>query len=617
MFISIKDGLNILYNFHKLLHNLNNSYSLSNPTNINIYTTYNLQQNDLLNISNMFHIENNYQSNNNSIPFGILSNIPSIYRNHTILSFLHPNNQINSTLYSSPSKSINSISNWSYTEQTININNTINCTIIVIPPQSILLWKKTIKDYNNGISLITSVYEFNRNKNKYNNILIISSNIWNTLASDLIKYNKYILRLIIDDFHLINISNSLPIKFKFVWFVSNNLYNLLLKSWNKQLWKNDFYDICVNTYKNVNEFNNILNSINQNDSNLTDDYINSIASNEDIIKYNLYHVLKHNRPWESSIIYRTPHNIFYKQNTDFTFFNFRKGFFKDLLYSILSTGSNLPLYNNITSYTSIITSDKTLLINSVCCSLEHNILNVNKFIKEDKYDNSKLVYYFDCHNDKQNLILSKNNDLSNNLVSKVEFDRINNILLNNEHCPICYNDLDDKLIITSCCKNVMHYNCIFNCFTNSMNCPLCRLIVMINKSSIVDSSLINIHRTVNRFDMISNIIKENVNYKNILIIDNIITCNIMAYNVLYKNVIFLSDRINIFNHIERLNMNNERIVYILMKNDIEKLCSFDLSNIDLLIVCDDNLSTISLLDDRLFNQLRIKDLNVLHIKSLL
>jgi hypothetical protein len=140
---------------------------------------------------------------------------------------------------------------------------------------------------------------------------------------------------------------------------------------------------------------------------------------------------------------------------------------------------------------------------------------------------------------------------------------------------------------------------------------------MINKSSIVDSSLINIHRTVNRFDMISNIIKENVNYKNILIIDNIITCNIMAYNVLYKNVIFLSDRINIFNHIERLNMNNERIVYILMKNDIEKLCSFDLSNIDLLIVCDDNLSTISLLDDRLFNQLRIKDLNVLHIKSLL
>ena len=615
MFLSIKDGLNTLYNFHKTLYNLNNSNSISISTNYNIYTTYNLYSNDLLNIANMFHIENNYQSNNTYIPYGILSNIPSIYRNHTILSFLHPNNKIHSTLYSSQSKSIKSISNWTYTENIIDTNNTLNCTIIVTPPQSLLLWKKTIKDYDKGISLITSVYDFNKNKNKYNNILIISSNLWNTLANDIFGTNKYVLRLIIDDFHLINIINAQPIKFKFIWFVSNNIYSLLHKTWNKPLWKNDFADICVNLYKNINEFNNLLNSINSNDANLTDDYINSIASNEDIIKYNLYHVLKYNRQWDTSITYKTPHNIFYRQSHSFTYFNFRKGFFKDLLYSILMTACNLPLYNNITSYQSSIISDKTLYVNSVYCSIEHNIININKFIKEDKYDKNKLVYYFDCHNNKEQLILSKNNDLSNNLISKPEFDRINNILSNNESCSICYNDLDDKLIITSCCKNIMHYECIFNCFTNTMICPICRLTVMINKSSIIDSSLLNIHKMVGRFETISSMIDKN--YKNILIIDNIITCNIMAYNILYKNVIFIADRVNIFNHIDRLSINDEKIVYILMKNDIEKFDSLDLSYIDLLIVCDDNLSSISLLEGQLFNQLRKNDLHVLHIKSLL
>jgi hypothetical protein len=138
---------------------------------------------------------------------------------------------------------------------------------------------------------------------------------------------------------------------------------------------------------------------------------------------------------------------------------------------------------------------------------------------------------------------------------------------------------------------------------------------MINKSSIIDSSLLNIHKTVGRFETISSIIEKN--YKNILIIDNIITCNIMAYNILYKNVIFIADRVNIFNHIDRLSINDEKIVYVLMKNDIEKFGSFDLSYIDLLIVCDDNLSSISLLEGQLFNQLRKDDLHVLHIKSLL
>ena len=43
-----------------------------------------------------------------------------------------------------------------------------------------------------------------------------------------------------------------------------------------------------------------------------------------------------------------------------------------------------------------------------------------------------------------------------------------------EECPICFEELIDKKIITGCCNKYIHYECFNLCIQESQHCPFCR-----------------------------------------------------------------------------------------------------------------------------------------------
>jgi len=515
----LKDILYKLYNYHKCLYYLENPYYINQPNIVDIHKTYNLEEPDIYNVLNMFHIENNYINQNTIIPFGILSNRPSIYRNHTILSFLHPSNNHLSNLYSTPHQNINFISKWTYNLTTINNDNTINTTIIITPPQNVSIWSTHIKDTNMESFLIFNNKIFNEFKriiqdvNQLSNYhtIIITTSMWNKFAEYIQSFNKYILRIILDDFHLLTEYKALPIKYKFLWIVSDTMTDLLKQNRQNVIWKDDFASTCINNYPTIDYYLEMINTIYRNQySYLNEDYINTIGSDKDFIIYNFEKIIENigNRQFFN---WDTPYNIFDRPYYDKKY-KLNNVFFKDIFMSILQSSYELKLYDKITSFKSIITKNYTYLIDVIhclpiyCANARYTFLNTNINNKET------YTYYFDCHNNIDSLLSAKQKELENNKISSNEYNRICNINNNNNNCPVCFNNLNDGLFLTSCCKNYIHYRCIFSCFNSLMICPLCKLDIQFIRSSIVDSSLTNIIKLPSYIKLVNDLVKQDYKY---------------------------------------------------------------------------------------------------------
>jgi hypothetical protein len=153
---NIIQGIFSLYKLHKYLKNLTYTNYTNNPyEQFAIHKTFQLYETNIINIFNMYNIENKYNTTNTIINFGILFNKHSIYRNHTILSFLHPFNIHLSELCKNNTTYTENISNNLYIKHNIDETNTINTNIIVTPLQSILLWKKCLPIENMNILILT------------------------------------------------------------------------------------------------------------------------------------------------------------------------------------------------------------------------------------------------------------------------------------------------------------------------------------------------------------------------------------------------------------------------------------------------------------------------------
>ncbi len=57
-------------------------------------------------------------------------------------------------------------------------------------------------------------------------------------------------------------------------------------------------------------------------------------------------------------------------------------------------------------------------------------------------------------------------------------------------CIICLNNINenDQIIITECCANNFHKNCLYMWLNNSNNCPLCRNIINVVNNNIFNNT---------------------------------------------------------------------------------------------------------------------------------
>jgi hypothetical protein len=627
----IKDKLHKQYNYHKCLYNLENNFYINQPNNVNIHKTYDLNEPDINNILNMYHIENIHFNQNHIIPFGILSNKPSIYRNHTLLSFLHPNNTYLSNLYSTPINHINFISKYTYNIINTNNDTTINTNIIIITPQSYNLWIDSIKNIDMRTILIYNSNTLNRFKQNIRNIneienydcIIITINIWNKFAQFINQYNKFVKRIILDDFHLLISYKSLPIKYKFLWIVSDTLKELLTQNKKYFYWKDDFTNTCINSYNNEYDYLHMLNTLYNNQySYLNDEYINTVGSDKDFVIYNFEQLIKTNNR-RQMITWTTPYNIYMMSFIHEQYYKFKNGFFKDIFNSLLETSYNSKLYNNITSFKSIINKNNTYLIDVLYCLPLYSLDAKNSFLKTNIYNKEKYPYYFDCYDNVLSLLVTKENELNENKITLSEYERINKITHDCENnCPICFNNMDDELFLTSCCKNFIHYKCIFACFIRFMLCPLCKLHIQFHKSALVDSSLTNIIKLPTYTEQIINLITQDNKYILLLINDiddeyfNLIS-NIKITHNYDIEVKLLRNNIQDAIKLDNLKKSGKKMVIVLLSNEIELFKSIDLSYIELFIVINSSLYCLELLEDQLINNNRTRDLFVKNLQNII
>ena len=594
---NIIQGIFSLYKLHKYLKNLTYTNYTNNPyEQFAIHKTFQLYETNIINIFNMYNIENKYNTTNTIINFGILFNKHSIYRNHTILSFLHPFNIHLSELCKNNTTYTENISNNLYIKHNIDETNTINTNIIVTPLQSILLWKKCLPIENMNILILThtnQLFKINETILSSYNAIIVSSNIWNKFSLTINKYNKFILRLIIDEIDMININNSISIKYKFLWILGSDQFAIsLIKLWDKPLWTNEFINICLNIYKTDQDFLNALYKINNNNYDyMTDEYINSISNDTDYIEYNLKSIINTNyKYYNFNKIYNTPNDIFisYAISYEILFPNLKNGFFKNILLSILQSVIYINT-NNITSANSILEINNLPDIQIERCLIEDNHNNKQRFISS--IDDNNIDYYsdydlyFQCYNDLNNLLQSNH----------INYNELQRIINNNDNtCPICYNDIVHYIFITSCCKHKLHCKCLFNCFKNKqdMTCPICREQILFRGSFIIDQSFLN-NKT---YEPRMNIIQTHIsNYNNILIISQYI------YEYYYSDALILNNNSRSIKSFEKLMNSNKKKVILIHFNDIDYFRTIDFTFINLIILT--NIDIPIYKNDDIYNRL--------------
>lgn len=617
MTLTTEKALNYYYNLHKTIYYLNND----NNQDVSTYDSYVINDTiDKKHLNKMIQTENSYYTETSSFPFGVVSSAPSYYRNRLILSLCHPQNNSLSPLYNTNDKIDIFISRWSSIKQHLDDSNTLKTTVIVTPIQSIIPWLECSHVSTMNIKIISTNKELNNLSHTDYDAIIVTTNMWNNFVINPLIVDKYIARLVLDDIHLFTVSNSRYIKFKFVWLLSDYMEDLLYHLWDNYIWEENFATNCITIFDTKAKFMNMLEECkNLDNSHMTDEYINTIASDTDIIKHTMSHLIQNNKIWNINKYYNTPLNIFkYSRNLIKSFrpFRARRGFFNDLLYGFLNTSFENELYNNIVYYKNYKYSMFDINVELVNCIMEFSPESVERFIKRDlpsilDGNITQLNRYFDCYADVSSL------KQSHSFIGDIGYNNIDDRLKNNLGCPICYETIANDMIITGCCKHVFHHKCLLSCFKNNIVCPMCRAIVPMNRSYAVNEHFLDMVKTPTQIEVIVNLLKS-ASTKRVLIIDSIHYINILTYKIKtlthgQVDAYLLSENVKEMLKIYSMMDSDNKVVMVGMKTTIDKYRAMDLGDIDTLILYNNESSIVSELIPQLMTPRRTHELNIYYL----
>ena len=142
-------------------------------------------------------------------------------------------------------------------------------------------------------------------------------------------------------------------------------------------------------------------------------------------------------------------------------------------------------------------------------------------------------------------------------------------------CIICYENLNDKLLVLSCCNNIIHQKCLYLC--NNINCVECKSNIYFTLDVKYKDILYNLNNNKITFNDVYLLIDDNDKLNIDIFVRSLYTINIINYidneyiikMYLQVNNInkYIDGNLNTLLHI----CNNDNIVDILNNNKINIL----------------------------------------------
>lgn len=444
------------------------------------------------------------------------------------------------------------------------------CNLIVSPHHILKpVWETYIKEYTNLTYIVinkNNIFDW-EGIQKYD-IVLCNSRL----------HNKFIKecpwtwsRVIYDEADTISIPACVYPKYKFVWFVSSSLKNLLfpngfysfnqssttssvsIKNITEGLLHNGFIKDTFRSFESVGIANNILKHIVLKQC---DDYIDEILQLPDF------------------------ENIFYKCKNSY-------------LVNVLNhvVGAEMINMMNANNYEGVLESlgctidTKENIITLVCKDINNKIDNLNAKLR---YLNSLNIRNNERENHAHKIKsttekidqLKERIDTIEQRVSNLHYDILT------DTCPICLDEIDKKSCMLKCCMNVFCMKCIGNLLQQEGNvskkCPMCRTnielkdILYLTKKSKDKKQKVNKERT--KEECLLDIIQSSPNSKFLIFssydqsffkICQMLSQNDLTYAKLVGNQATINSRLNNFNTDE----NN-----ILMLNASHYGCGLNLTN---------------------------------------
>lgn len=309
----------------------------------------------------------------------------------------------------------------------------LKTNLIVIKKHLLNQWTYYIKHYTNlNYNYIVkkntiSLFEKSILENK-NDILIITDSVYKHFANHLSKkYDTVVFsRIIYDNIDDLDLKKCPKINNNFMWFVTSKPENLIF-------------------------LNNIVYNLNcENENMVNENNFKELISNQ-IINWNKYVGLK-NRGYIYKIFCKIYNNRFY------------------IDYNSILVKCSDSLISKYTRKSKIITLNYNCSIPKYLnYSIKYGLINKKDMDIEGVFNINRVKMYVNHHHLINNLKKYSKNINRINEVNKV----LTTKNYQNTSCPICYDNIRRPLIITPCCHQIFHIECLFKTYKNMMKCPYC------------------------------------------------------------------------------------------------------------------------------------------------
>lgn len=346
-------------------------------------------------------------------------------------------------------------------------NNYIN--LIIVPNLLFSHWKNEIINHTNlNFVYVESKRLFKDNKlaDEINTkkLVLTTSKVFKYLQEYCNNYDIHWGNVFIDDAsHIYFNSNTEQIKFKFLWFITNNYFPFIFK-----------YKIKKNEIKNIIE-NNQLNENSKKINNLHPELLEWINTEDTENDFN------------SSIVSALYFKDYLPYNHDLRFLIILRNSQKELIKNIYTSNINIIKYkcksnltiNSLIQYLKLKNKDLTCLNDNIFDLLQ--ALNIRCFNTEDLFN--------EIDESKHRLITHK---------------------INENECMICL-EKAEFTCITNCCYNIYCFKCLLQSLIFNKKCPICRFNLSLNDVYCINENNYNNEELLNKVDKCIDIIKQNKN----------------------------------------------------------------------------------------------------------
>jgi SNF2 family DNA or RNA helicase len=449
-----------------------------------------------------------------------------------------------------------------------NDTNIAGGNLIVSPHHLIKpVWEKYITEYTNlsYVTICKKSYPLDWESLSKYDIVICNYKL----------HNKFVTacpwtwsRVIYDEADTISIPACVTPRYRFVWFITSSLRNLLFPG--------GYYSFvpAINSSRYIGQVNNFTEGLSHNG--FIKDTFKSLDSHS-TTQYLKRVILKQSDDYVKRML-DIPDNIEHLHRCKCPFYiNVLNGVMGSDFINMLNAGN----YEGAIERIGCTVDTKDNIINLVCKDLSEKHENLNMKLQ---YLNSLNVR--DCDRESHSNKIKKTEETMASIEQRITIikTKINDIDSEqlSENCPICFDDLKKESCILKCCMNVFCMKCIGTLIAReTYKCPMCRHqytsedILHVNENVEKSKTVVD---TMTKNETLLKLIKDNPTSK-FLIFSSYdqsfcgICETLRTNNILYAKIVGNQNTIN--NNLEKY-INND--TNVLMLNSSHYGCGLNLTN---------------------------------------